>query len=683
MNMSSNNSTEELLESINREIKDILKHSGDETSWEEQFAELMIEPLTEAGELDDGEICEYKRREIKINGYSYGNDIDSIDLFTVFCSRKSPSASISKKQIQAELNKTLNFLTKCMTEGYFNLISEASPVLDLALLLHERRNKLKEVRIFLFTDCRSKPLSFKELEKGDLKISFHVWDIQRFSQIISSGSKRETIEIDFRKEFETAIPCLEINDSSTDYKTILAVFPGEILADLYEKYNARLLERNVRAFLQARGKVNKGIRATLNTEPGMFLAYNNGITGTAESIVLEDLESGGRGITYLKDFQIVNGGQTTASLFHTRKKDKAELSSAFVQAKLCIINDEKKLNKVVPLVSRYSNSQNKVNDADFYSNDPFHVEVEELSRTIWAPAESGTNQLTHWFYERSRGQYNDEKAKLTPAQKRTFNRENPTRKRFSKTDLAKFENTWLQLPWIVSLGAQKNFRDFTVRLSERKGFKANKEYFQKLVAKAILFKEAEKIVSGQKYGGYRAQIVTYSLSWLSFFSYQRINLEKIWKNQGLSAELSEGIRKISETVHAHITNPPGGKNITEWCKKKDCWENMKELDIPIKLSDIATDQIESKGFRSSSPEKGIEGPDENDEKLITEVMKTPSEKWFEIAHWAKETDNLQAWQRSISFSIGRLMARGSKPSRKQAFQGNKIVDEVRKLGFPI
>ncbi|MBC2705607.1 MAG: AIPR family protein [Desulfobacula sp.] len=683
MDLNNTTLTDKLLQNINREIEDIINHSDENTSWDDKYAELMIEHLTEAAEIDDGEICEHKRREIKINGYSYGADIDSIDLFSVFCSRKCPSVSISKKQIQIELNKALNFLNKCLDDGYFNLIPEVSPALDLALLLHERRKKLKEVRIFLFTDCRCKPVSFSDIEKGHLKISFHVWDIQRFVQIISSGSKRETIEIDFKKDFKTTIPCLEIADSNTDYKTILAVFPGTVLADLYKKYNARLLERNVRAFLQARGKVNKGIRVTLNTEPEMFLAYNNGITGTAESIVLEDSEDGGKRITYLKDFQIVNGGQTTASLYHTRKNDKADLSSAFIQAKLCIINDQIRLDKVVPLVSRYSNSQNKVNEADFYSNDPFHVELEELSRTIWAPAPSGSNQLTHWFYERSRGQYNDEKSKLTLAQRRTFNRENPTRKRFVKTDLAKFENTWLQIPWIVSLGAQKNFRDFTARLSERKGFKANKEYFQKLAAKAILFRETEKIVSSQKYGGYRAQIVTYSLAWLSFYSYQRIDLGKIWKNQTLSEDLSEAIRKISITVHAHITDPPGGRNITEWCKKKECWEGLKELDIPIKLSDISSDQIASKGYRASVPERGIDGPDENDEKLITEVMKTPFEKWFEIARWAKETDNLQAWQRSISFSIGKLLARGKKPSRKQALQGKRIVDEAKKLGFPV
>ena len=260
---------------------------------------------------------------------------------------------------------------------------------------------------------------------------------------------------------------------------------------------------------------------------------------------------------------------------------------------------------------------------------------------------------------------------------------NSSRQKFTKTDLAKFENTWNQLPWIVSLGAQKNFRDFTARLSERKGFKGDQDYFQKLISKAILFKSAEKIVSRQDYGGYRANIVTYSLAWLSFLSYQRIDLNKIWKQQSLSETLSEVIRKISETVHLHITNPPGGRNITEWCKKEECWKKLKELEVPVNMSDIKSDQLVSSGRVPRAPEKGIEGPDKNDQKTINEVMEVPPEKWFEIAKWAKETDNLQAWQRSISFSIGKLLTRGRTPSRKQANQGAKILKEARSFGFPV
>lgn len=679
--MDQQNQIDELLASINREIEDIQEHS-DDLSWEDQFAEMMIEHLTEAGEIDDGEICEHKRKSLKINGYSYGSDIDSIDIFTVFCSRKIPSLSISENQIQGELDKAENFLQKCVLEGYFNLIPEASPILDLALLLHERRETLQHARIILFTDCRSKPFTSKEKCIGNLKITYHIWDIQRLNQILNSGSKRETIEINFQNQFDKLIPCLEISDGNSGYKTVLAVFPGKVLAGLYGKYGARLLERNVRTFLQARGKVNKGIRATLNTEPDMFLAYNNGITGTAENIEFEEYK-GGTGIKFLKDFQIVNGGQTTASLYHTLKNDKVDLTDAFVQAKICIISNREKVDNVVPLISRYSNSQNKVSDADFYANDPFHMEIEELSRTIWAPASKDSNQQTRWFYERARGQYNDEKSKLTPAARKKFNQETPSRQKFTKTDLAKFENTWNQLPWIVSLGAQKNFRDFTARISERKGFKADKDFFQKLIARMILFKSAERIISKQNYGGYRANIVTYSLAWTSFLTYQKIDLNKIWKQQGLSNSLSEAIRGISETVHHHIINPPDGRNITEWCKKENCWKSLKEIEAPVNMSDIKGDMLQSPSRLTNMPEKGVEGPDKNDQKIIAEIMEVPSEKWFELARWAKETDNLQSWQRSISFSIGKLLARGKTPSRKQAIQGAKIIKEAKSFGFPV
>ncbi|MGM0608743.1 MAG: AIPR family protein [Candidatus Muiribacteriota bacterium] len=587
-------SIDSFLSDINNEIRGLVANDSG-LNWDSCFAEILIEYLTEAAEIDDGEVFEHKRKGIKINGYSYGSDKDSLDLFIVICSGKEPSQSISQKKIESEFQKAENFFKKCRNGGYFNLIEESSPVLDLALLIHERRNLLKNVRFFLFTDCRSKPLTIPVKKTDSLTISYNIWDINRLYQMLSSGKKREPIEIDFVKEFSHMIPCLETGDNNPDYKTVLAVFHAKILSDLYERYGARLLERNVRSFLQARGNVNKGIRRTLNTKPEMFLAFNNGITGTAEDIKFEKTGSG-IFIRYLKDFQIVNGGQTTASLYHTAKKDKVELTGAFVQAKICIVNNKDKVSEIVPLISKFSNSQNKVNDADFYANDPFHIKVEEMSRSIWAPPLPGSNQQTHWFYERARGQYNDEKSKLTPAQKKKFSAENPSKQKITKTDLAKFENTWEQLPWIVSLGAQKNFRDFTLRLAEKKSIKADDIYFKNLIAKGILFKETEKLVSAQKFGGYRANIVTYAIALLSYKTDQAINFDKVWKNQTLSANLSEVIKKISHIVHSHITSPPGGRNITEWCKKEDCWNQLKAKKMPsvVKFfNDNETDLFDS------------------------------------------------------------------------------------------
>ena len=343
-----------------------------------------------------------------------------------------------------------------------------------------------QCRIFLLTDGIVNQEAFHAEDNEAISVSLHIWDAARIYRLASSGKKYEPIEIDFHKEFNCNVPCLSLSDPQSDYKGYLAVIPGEILAGIYDRYGPRLLERNVRSFLQVRGNVNKGIRKTIIEEPHRFFAYNNGVSATADDIEFE--ESGqGLSISKIRNLQIVNGGQTTASLYHTTKKDKVGLRGIFVQAKISVI-PEAQLEEIVPLISRYANSQNKVSDADFYANDPFHVNIEGLSRTVWAPSADGTHRQKKWFYERARGQYLDAKAReSTPAKKRQFEAVFPAKQKFTKTDLAKYENTWMQLPHIVSLGAQKNFNDFAIKLKERGRIDVDIRYFEHLIAKAIIF----------------------------------------------------------------------------------------------------------------------------------------------------------------------------------------------------
>ena len=216
-------------------------------------------------------------------------------------------------------------------------------------------------------------------------------------------------------------------------KRSLRSSPGRSSDAIYSQYGPRLLELNVRSFLQARGKVNQGIRRTILDQPGRFLAYNNGISVTASEVELVDLPGGGRGFGRIKNLQIVNGGQTTASLHHAVRRDGADVSAIQVPAKLTVVPEDR-LEEIVPLISRYANSQNKINEADFSANDPFHVRVEELSRTIWAPATGGTLRQTRWFYERARGQYADGLGRAgSPAQQRKFKQEHPPAQKFTKT----------------------------------------------------------------------------------------------------------------------------------------------------------------------------------------------------------------------------------------------------------
>jgi hypothetical protein len=318
----------------------------------------------------------------------------------------------------------------------------------------------------------------------------------------------------------------------------------------------------------------------------MFFAYNNGLTATAESIAMDP--SGTR-IESVQNFQIVNGGQTTASIFTSRKKHDADLSRVHVQVKLSIIPPEQ-VNEVVPRISEYANTQNKVSAADFFSNHPFHLRIEDLSRRLWAPSPEGGLRETHWFYERARGQYANAQANLTPARKKEFLLINPRHQQFTKTDLAKFENSMNMLPQVVSLGAQKNFAHFASEIGkawERNDGQFNELYFKRLIAKAIIFRYLDKNIMKQTwYGGYKANIVTYSIAKLQHMITAKrkgLDLEKIWLTQKLSVGLEKQLLAIAQEVNMAIQDTPDWvTNVTEYCKKNDCWNKVEAL--PISLS---------------------------------------------------------------------------------------------------
>jgi hypothetical protein len=558
---------------------------GDEGSFkEEEFTRLMIDYLIEAGEIEDGQVCYHSARGIKINGYNIQEDEGRLDLFISIYTQNVSLTTIRKDAVEGAFNQLLKFLNK-VYGGYHKSIEEASPVFDMAQLIHGQHSQFNHVRLFLFTDGLTTSQAItklktqqNQLEEG-VNYSFNIWDLRRTQRCVTSGQKREAIEIDFQTEYDSVIPCLAMPSSQADYSAYVAIVPGEILYKIYAEHGSRLLERNVRSFLQAKGNVNKGIRKTILKEPHRFLAYNNGISATAASVKLIDLPNGGQAIAGICDFQIVNGGQTTASLYQAVRKDKADISGIYVQTKLTVV-DRDRIDEIVPLISRYANNQNKVSEADFSANDPFHIRIEELSRTIWAPAFDGSQRQTRWFYERARGQYADAKnSELTPSKQKAFTSNNPSTQKFTKTDLAKFEHTWDRLPHIVSLGAQKNFSRFTLLLAENGKFEADDTFFTNLIAKAILFKSTEKLVDREKFGGYRANIVTYTLAYLSFIDEKHVDLNLIWRHQSVSHDLQQTIAIISRKVHAVITNPPDGRNVTEWCKKEACWQAIQRIDV--------------------------------------------------------------------------------------------------------
>ena len=679
--MAKNQTLDDFYKSFREEV---LCASDTETSgWttDDFLTAVMLEYLEEAGEATDPIICPFRDRGLQMNAYAFSEDYDSVDIFVSIYSDTEMPRSVSQTDIDVAIKRAIQLYHRAVNDLYTSFQKD-NDTYEFAISVFKNRDVIKNVRICALTNGLVKPIALKNITISGAEVSFSLWDIDRLYRCVTSGKMRETIEIDFEEKFQTTIPCIE-NSTSDKYSVYLAIINGELLASLYDEFRDRLLEKNVRSFLQVKGGVNKGIRDTLRDEPDMFLAYNNGISVTAESVEIVRDENGKPSIKRIRDMQIVNGGQTTASIFNARndKKLGVDLSKVFVQMKLSVIESAEDMDIIVPRISTFANTQNKIQVADFSANDPFHRRMEELSRTIWAPAQGGLKPQ-NWFYERARGQYADMLTReSTPKRKKEYKETHPL---FTKTDLAKYENTWDQLPHYVSEGAQKNFNKFMLRLKDRKGFVPDETYYQNLIAKAILFRRTEKLVQQQQYGGYRANIVTYTLAFISYKSAQRIDLERIWKDQALTAILENEIIAVSKFVQQLIVNPPGGANVGEWCKKEKCWQLIR--DYGYELSDALQKELVSvaRPTISNAPAtSSIDSLTAEEQALIDEAAAIPAETWFAISRWAKETRNFQPWQRSLLFSVGSLTGRGQKPSIKQATHAMKAYKAALEKGFTI
>jgi hypothetical protein len=290
---------------------------------------------------------------------------------------------------------------------------------------------------------------------------------------------------------------------------------------------------------------------------------------------------------------------------------------------------------------------------------------------------------THWFYERARGQYADGKSRAgTRAQMKAYEEINPRTQKFTKTDVSKYENTWDQYPHLVGRGAQKNFREFTIRLKERGKFIPNQDYFEQLVGKAILFRTTEKLVHKLELGGYRANVVAYTLALISHRTAQRIDIRQIWKEQAVPESLQELIKEVAPKIFNRIISDAGTSNVGEWCKKEACWTSIKEMSINTSsIAELMTDKsslptlVVSKG--------GIENLTDEEKERLDTVMAVHGNVWFMISAWGKETNNLQPYFRSMAYSFGQQVSKGRTLSRKQTIYAEKILNEAKRLGFDV
>ena len=257
------------------------------------------------------------------------------------------------------------------------------------------------------------------------------------------------------------------------------------------------------------------------------------------------------------------------------------------------------------LFSCSANTQNRISEADFFSSHPFHVEMEKISRRLSAPPRAGALAPTKWFYERARGQYKDASAYGSVAERRRFTAEFPRNQVVNKTDLAKYSKTFECVPHLVSRGAQKCFLDFAEDVSktwERNQDQFNEGYFRIAMAKAIVFRETDRLVVRSEWyradRGYKANIITYAIAWLvnhlKVDRLQAIDLQAIWNRQELPDELKEVLLDVAQEVADAIKDTPdSARNVSEYAKQQQCWAKIANLKIHFGTDlDAATIDLE-------------------------------------------------------------------------------------------
>lgn len=663
--------------------------------------------LSEAEEFQDFIPCHYmgtgqRGKKLRVDGYEVDEVDDSIRLLIADFNPTDQLQTITKTRAATIFSQLKSFLEESISGkiwssalGSVDQIHELTGLLEnYHSLSKDGQRKVSRYKLYLITDSNLSE-QLKELPTellDNIPVEFHIWDVSRLKSVSSSPLGTEELEIDFSELVKDGLPCLKAGQTE-DYEGYLCVISGDVLADLYGRYGSRLLEGNVRSYLSSNVKVNKGIQGTIRKEPDRFFVYNNGISATASRAEVKETPSGLR-LMSAKYLQIVNGGQTTASLSAAKTKDKANLAEIYIQMKLSVVKATESdiLDEIIQNIARYSNTQTKVSDADFFSNHPFHRAIERRSRAIKAPAAEGAQYNTYWFYERARGQYNNEQTKMSLSQKKTFQRINPKPQLITKTDLAKYENSWRKLPHIVSRGAQKNFIAFAEYIEKEYGENGlkfdNEKYFKDVVARAIVFKFIERMVSQAKntwYGGdYRAQIVTYTIAKFMHTIEENIlgytiNFTLIWAKQSVTTMLANQLEVIAKIVSTEITKPPVAQmNVGEWCKKVECWDNLKEIRTPI-LDGLKEELISIKDVVEKQQADVVESKKEVALNAVIEVIKlTHFGCWPKLSSWAQKYSPLYGKEADLVRNASRS---NWVPSDSQAAVLMKILKRLETEGF--
>jgi hypothetical protein len=598
------------IEELKSNVASLVYSEGEGASFEDKFTENCIEVFESIGKSEGARVLSYVHPnnqggiDWKINGYGFRDlfkdennktYFETLDLFITNYKTDSYDYNISKDEYTKSLNQIKRFINSALKRHIDYIDPSHLELNELIKIIGKQGNDFDRINVYFLINGFSNH-DKEKIDINNVDVFVHTWDISRLFKINESNSTHEPIEIEFENFTESGkgLQCLKVPSIDEMYDCYLAIVPGEVLAKLYKDFSNELLESNVRAFLGQKGKYNKPLSDTIRNKPQMFLPYNNGITGTADSVETKVINNE-LIITKLNDFQIVNGGQTTASLYHTQKKFKdVDLSKIFVQMKLTVIKDKEQKNIEVPFIARFANSQNKVTDLDLSSNNPYFVQIENLSRKKYVINPENKNQSFLWFFERTNGQYKEALNKQTESQQKKYKEQNPSHLKFVKSDIAKFINVWDLEPHYVSQGSQKNFIHYTKKINDlvTKNKLPGENFYRKLIANAILFKTTDKLFGRKNVDAigdttYKALVVAYTLAYFHYLTENRIDLWKIYEDQKTPELVNIHIKKVLIFVY----NKLFPKYTPEALKSKTVWETISGFEYSENLTTILEEYL--------------------------------------------------------------------------------------------
>jgi hypothetical protein len=662
--MSINVIREEILESAHDELRRLHRS--------EAVFKVLTSIVTEAGFLTNPQWSPLHFKDRRTGCAIEGYDIDEEDgVMTVFAlvdahielelDRTWQEITCAKKEVDRAL-KELIAAVEAIEKGEVPPMEDSNPAIDLVKSLsNDYRPSDGRVVCCLLTTGRVSSVAAESL--AEAKIRTMVWDADRLIRTRENG--REALVADF--ESIGGIPCLVSAREAEEIQegrlgVVISKVPGSFLAQLYNEYRGRLLERNVRTFLQFTGKVNKGIRTTIHEEPEHFLSFNNGISCTASRVRLRRSADGNYRLLAAEDFQIVNGGQTTASIARCVREDRVDVSSISVAMKLTVVPPDL-ISKLVPRISRFANTQNRIQETDFSANDPWQIELERHSRTLEADRDAGSGgRPVRWYYERVRGQYAEDLAKLaTRPQKEAFRARHPARTRFEKTDLAKYLLAWEQEAHSVSLGGQKAFARLTSVLGATStnadsSQMPSEEDFRRICCLAIIQNHGERICGEFGIKGYRANLVAYAIMVLSVKSGKKLPWRRLWISQEVTGEVDRALRIAIPACDAAIRFSAGTRNVTEWAKKQECREFVLGRSIELSLApDTDWDHFSVKDMARPKAELDV----------LKVFQKLSAEQWLLVAATAERDEANPVWVGVARTMASQLMPKGRSPSEKQ------------------